>query len=256
MCALDGIDGLVGRHGQPPAEGHHHLLCVQYSHFANKVTDYPFYTQTLNATFATAQSPFRQRAMAGALRGYIFNGYARIAHHFPFLVLPFGVGAFALVLLLVAGCSLLCINLSCLASPGHCPSRDVPPTPRLQQRPSFDVNADHYTPPREKRNRLRNLRVGEEVRCVAGEQGGAPVPGGEGGRGASLNRAHDPLTVRAPFLINRIPFRVNRVIGVCLRFGGRSGTGGSALILHGRPDCKHARSSIQFTPPGAEHKYK
>ncbi|KAH8112330.1 cytochrome b-c1 complex subunit 8, partial [Phellopilus nigrolimitatus] len=39
-----------------------------------------------------AQSPFRQSAMKGAFSGYLFNGFARIAGHFPYVAVPFGIG--------------------------------------------------------------------------------------------------------------------------------------------------------------------
>ncbi|KDQ13792.1 hypothetical protein BOTBODRAFT_110963 [Botryobasidium botryosum FD-172 SS1] len=35
-------------------------------------------------------SHFRQRPFAGALHGYIFNGYARIVSQAPYFVLPLG----------------------------------------------------------------------------------------------------------------------------------------------------------------------
>ncbi|KAF8462473.1 hypothetical protein JB92DRAFT_2838989 [Gautieria morchelliformis] len=37
-------------------------------------------------------SPFRQRAFAGALHGYIFNGYRRIAANVPYFIVPFALG--------------------------------------------------------------------------------------------------------------------------------------------------------------------
>ncbi|KAB5593365.1 Ubiquinol-cytochrome c reductase subunit 8 [Ceratobasidium theobromae] len=39
-----------------------------------------------------ALSPFKQRALAGALHGYLFNGYARIAAQAPYFAIPFGGG--------------------------------------------------------------------------------------------------------------------------------------------------------------------
>ncbi|KAF8581788.1 hypothetical protein K439DRAFT_195524 [Ramaria rubella] len=38
------------------------------------------------------QSPFRQRAFAGALHGYIFNGYRRIATNVPYFAIPVALG--------------------------------------------------------------------------------------------------------------------------------------------------------------------
>ncbi|CAE7062946.1 unnamed protein product [Rhizoctonia solani] len=35
-------------------------------------------------------SPYKQRAFAGALHGYLFNGYARIAAQAPYFAIPFG----------------------------------------------------------------------------------------------------------------------------------------------------------------------
>ncbi|KDN46559.1 hypothetical protein RSAG8_04212, partial [Rhizoctonia solani AG-8 WAC10335] len=35
-------------------------------------------------------SPYKQRAFAGALHGYLFNGYARLAAQAPYFVIPFG----------------------------------------------------------------------------------------------------------------------------------------------------------------------
>jgi ubiquinol-cytochrome c reductase subunit 8 len=37
-------------------------------------------------------SPFKQRAFAGALHSYLFNGYARLAAQAPYFAIPFGVG--------------------------------------------------------------------------------------------------------------------------------------------------------------------
>ena len=37
-------------------------------------------------------SPFYQRAFAGALKGYIFNGYKRIAKQIPYSGIPFAIG--------------------------------------------------------------------------------------------------------------------------------------------------------------------
>ncbi|TDL19535.1 hypothetical protein BD410DRAFT_727096 [Rickenella mellea] len=37
-------------------------------------------------------SPFRQRAMKGALTGYVFNGYKRVAGHLPYYIIPFSLG--------------------------------------------------------------------------------------------------------------------------------------------------------------------
>ncbi|OCF35925.1 ubiquinol-cytochrome c reductase subunit 8 [Kwoniella heveanensis CBS 569] len=34
-------------------------------------------------------SPYRQRPFAGALNGYIFNGYRRVMNHMPYVVPPF-----------------------------------------------------------------------------------------------------------------------------------------------------------------------
>ncbi|GJJ14577.1 hypothetical protein Clacol_008842 [Clathrus columnatus] len=39
-----------------------------------------------------AQSPFRQKAMAGAFSGYIFNGYRRIASNVPYFIVPVVLG--------------------------------------------------------------------------------------------------------------------------------------------------------------------
>ncbi|KAF8512756.1 cytochrome b-c1 complex subunit 8 [Hysterangium stoloniferum] len=39
-----------------------------------------------------SMSPFRQRAFAGALHGYIFNGYKRIAANLPYCILPIAIG--------------------------------------------------------------------------------------------------------------------------------------------------------------------
>ncbi|KZT43357.1 ubiquinol-cytochrome c reductase subunit 8 [Sistotremastrum suecicum HHB10207 ss-3] len=37
-------------------------------------------------------SPFKQRAFKGALTGYVFNGYRRLAGHFPYFILPVVIG--------------------------------------------------------------------------------------------------------------------------------------------------------------------
>ncbi|KZV79003.1 ubiquinol-cytochrome c reductase subunit 8 [Exidia glandulosa HHB12029] len=36
-------------------------------------------------------SPFRQRPFAGALNGYIFNGYKRIMKHVPYWIVPVAI---------------------------------------------------------------------------------------------------------------------------------------------------------------------
>ncbi|KAH9937774.1 cytochrome b-c1 complex subunit 8 [Epithele typhae] len=37
-------------------------------------------------------SPFRQRAMKGAIKNYAFNGYRRLSGEFIYIALPFAVG--------------------------------------------------------------------------------------------------------------------------------------------------------------------
>jgi hypothetical protein len=37
-------------------------------------------------------SPFKQQAMKGAFSGYFFNGYRRIASHFPYFIIPVALG--------------------------------------------------------------------------------------------------------------------------------------------------------------------
>ncbi|KIP05624.1 hypothetical protein PHLGIDRAFT_24989 [Phlebiopsis gigantea 11061_1 CR5-6] len=39
-----------------------------------------------------AVSPFRQRAAHNLIRGYIFNGYRRLASHVPYWIFPFALG--------------------------------------------------------------------------------------------------------------------------------------------------------------------
>lgn len=46
----------------------------------------------LTCMIRAALSPFKQRALAGALHGYLFNGYARIAAQAPYFAIPFGGG--------------------------------------------------------------------------------------------------------------------------------------------------------------------
>lgn len=43
-----------------------------------------------------AVSPFRQRAMAGAFPGYLFNGYRRFMQQMPYWIIPFATGSSAL----------------------------------------------------------------------------------------------------------------------------------------------------------------
>lgn len=151
--------------------------------------------------------------------------------------------------------------LLCLASPGRCPCRDFHSIPLLQTTSPLNRRnqrlSRHSTA--RNRNRLRNLRVGEEVRRVAGEQGGASVPGGEGGRGAPLNRAHGPL--HGPRTLPNKPLSISREPSdwSVLQLRGAIRDRGSALHGWAAPTAnKHARSSIQFqqTPPGPYHKYK
>lgn len=42
-----------------------------------------------------AVSPFRQRAAHNLIRGYIFNGYRRLASHVPYWILPFALGTYS-----------------------------------------------------------------------------------------------------------------------------------------------------------------
>ncbi|EJD52063.1 hypothetical protein AURDEDRAFT_181618 [Auricularia subglabra TFB-10046 SS5] len=37
-------------------------------------------------------SPYKQRAFAGAMHGYIFNGYRRIMKHLPYWLIPVSIG--------------------------------------------------------------------------------------------------------------------------------------------------------------------
>jgi hypothetical protein len=37
-------------------------------------------------------SPWKQRAFAGALHGYLFNGYTRLAAQAPYFAIPIGTG--------------------------------------------------------------------------------------------------------------------------------------------------------------------
>ncbi|KAL7420901.1 Cytochrome b-c1 complex subunit 8, mitochondrial [Cryptotrichosporon argae] len=39
-------------------------------------------------------SPFKQRPFAGALHGYLFNGFSRIMQQVPYFAIPFGTGYF------------------------------------------------------------------------------------------------------------------------------------------------------------------
>lgn len=57
-----------------------------------------------------ATSPFRQKAMKGALQGYLFYGYKRAARQGPYVIIPFGLGMSILFSLSTASCmqSLFC----------------------------------------------------------------------------------------------------------------------------------------------------
>lgn len=67
-----------------------------------------------------AQSPFRQRAFAGALKGYLYHGYLRAAGHFPYIAIPFGIGA--LLIAQSVRAHVLKLALHCpLNSPTCCP---------------------------------------------------------------------------------------------------------------------------------------
>ncbi|KAG8720178.1 ubiquinol--cytochrome-c reductase subunit 8 [Ceratobasidium sp. 394] len=41
-------------------------------------------------TIQYSLSPFKQRAFAGALHGYLFNGYTRLAAQAPYFAIPIG----------------------------------------------------------------------------------------------------------------------------------------------------------------------
>jgi ubiquinol-cytochrome c reductase subunit 8 len=43
-----------------------------------------------------ALSPWKQRAFAGALRGYLFNGYSRIMKQVPYMAIPVATGKLSL----------------------------------------------------------------------------------------------------------------------------------------------------------------
>jgi ubiquinol-cytochrome c reductase subunit 8 len=40
----------------------------------------------------TAVSPFAQKPFKGAINGYVFWGFRRIAQQVPYFIVPFGVG--------------------------------------------------------------------------------------------------------------------------------------------------------------------
>lgn len=42
------------------------------------------------------QSGFRQAAMKGAFKSYLFNGFVRTASHLPYVVPPIAIGTYAL----------------------------------------------------------------------------------------------------------------------------------------------------------------
>jgi hypothetical protein len=44
-----------------------------------------------------AVSPFRQRGSKGIIRGWLFNGYRRLAAQAPYWIVPFAIGAYHLL---------------------------------------------------------------------------------------------------------------------------------------------------------------
>lgn len=94
-------DGLVGRIRRTQAEGHRPVLCVA-TWGRGAILEEPgiSMTHTLSSLYAilavsAAISPFQQRAMAGALSGWVFHGYKRIMAQAPYFALPVGIGAYS-----------------------------------------------------------------------------------------------------------------------------------------------------------------